>query len=75
MKNKLHPNWGGKRPGQGRPKSEDKRLIIPIRFSSAERNELENAADQTGKTFSAFVREAALNQAKALNQKQTKNQN
>ena len=57
---------GGARPGAGRPKGyrpapkPDPKHRVSIRISKQEKEKIKIAAEEAGKTFSAFVREAAL---------------
>ncbi|MDO4584705.1 MAG: DUF1778 domain-containing protein [Planctomycetia bacterium] len=51
--------------GKGQPpkKPEDRRYPIQIRFSRLEKAKIEKARIKKGKKFSAFVRDAALDEA------------
>jgi len=57
-----HPNWGGKRPGQGRPKGTTgaykkvtKNLQVAVRLTAEEKAELEQRAEEAGLTVSKYI--------------------
>ncbi len=57
---------GGKREGAGRkPSPETRRVRWPVRWTSDEMAEIEVAATEAGQTPTDFIRDAALNRARA----------
>lgn len=62
MADNEHPNWGGKRPGQGRPKGTTgaykevtKSLQVAVRLTAEEKAELERRAEKVGLTVSKYI--------------------
>lgn len=60
--NKEHPNWGGKRAGQGRPKGTTgaykevtKNFQVAVRLTESEKKELEERAEAEGLTVSKYI--------------------
>ena len=68
MTNDEHPNWGGKRPGQGRPKGTTgaykevkKNLQVAVRLTAEEKTELEKRAADAGLTVSKYIHQILFN--------------
>lgn len=62
MADNEHPNWGGKRPGQGRPKGTTgaykevtRNLQVAVRLTAEEKAELERRAEEAGLTVSKYI--------------------
>ena len=68
--NEEHPTWGGKRPGQGRPKGSPNKgtelgrktifKSVTISGSPEEVEELKRLATESGKSVSRFIIETIL---------------
>ncbi len=57
---------GGKRQGAGRkPRSDNRAVHRPVRWTAGEEAEIEAAAKKAGKSPTDFVRETALERARA----------
>lgn len=53
-------NWGGSRPGSGRPPAEDKRKPRSIKMSDAEWSTIQELAEKHGMNISEYIRRMAL---------------
>ena len=70
--NELHPNWGGKRTGQGRPKGSPnkgtelgrKTIFASVTISGypEEVEKIKALAKESGKSVSRFIIEKILNE-------------
>ncbi len=60
-KNELHPTWGGRREGQGRPKGwrktdgTERTTQLQIRLTAVQKEELKERAQAANLTVSAYV--------------------